>query len=64
MARIVRASNKDLEWFNEKYLAVPAMEICDCEAVCYILNKACGPDSDIFYKAVEHGYVLYEGMVA
>ena len=63
MARIVIASSLGLDWFNEKYLAVPSMEACDCEAVCYILNKA-GHESGIYYKTVDHDYVLYKGMVA
>ena len=61
MARIVKESNIDIDWrIDEEHLAVPFMEMCDCEAICYILNNALGERSHILYKAVPAGYVLYK----
>lgn len=62
MARIVQASNFDKDWFNEEFILWPMPEE-SCKQIARVINEACCPNSEYYYKVVDNDYKLYIGMV-
>lgn len=62
MARIVQASNFNLDWFNEEFI-LWSMPIEEATEICEIIIKyECSGTSYYWYKVVEDDYKLYIGM--
>lgn len=62
MARIVQASNFDLDWFNEEFILWP-MPYATCRVIADAINTT-NTDNEYWYKVVENDYKLYIGMEA
>lgn len=62
--RVVRASNFDKDWFNEKFVDSEPLSRQDADKLCEDLNLTYNRlDSEYFWKVVPEGYELYIGMV-
>lgn len=61
MARIVRASNFNLDWYNEEFILWPMPKEAAEEIAAAINKHQHSTDSD-YFKVVDNDYKLYIGM--
>ena len=60
MKLIVIKDNYDRDYVSERWLNAPALSDDDADAVCEILNKAAGENSQDYYAAVDTDYKLWK----